>query len=243
MEAKPYLALLRPVSDGPRRPASPTPLEVVDSAVVRMAVYCDSWPGSWEIFVLGPLKAVIEQCPQLRNCDQLGCSCLGWHGLSGPRDPEAILEVWRRQFTTLQFRQRPTDKSEVFTACLRTPAALLDKLLKAAGQAGVFFETRDDGAKQVSKRHSVKRVPKAGLQKAGLQELHCTARLGVRWMSADAEPSKIGGGGAVTLCLRLRFWICSAMAHVWRHKNPSCVLLPGQLLSVHRIAWACSRPS
>ena len=85
-------------------PASAAKIEVVESAVLRLSVYKDQWPQPWSALCLGPLKAIIELCPPLQACDQVGCQCPCWHGLAGPRDPESILELWGRNFTTLQFR-------------------------------------------------------------------------------------------------------------------------------------------
>ena len=67
-------------------------------------MYKDQWPQPWPTLCVGPIKAIIEQCQPLQACDQVGCQCPCWHGLAGPRDPESILELWGRNFTTLQFR-------------------------------------------------------------------------------------------------------------------------------------------
>ena len=75
-------------------PESAARIEIVESAVLRLSVYKDQWPQPWAALCVGPLKLIIEHCPPLQACDQVGCQCPCWHGLAGPRDPESILELW-----------------------------------------------------------------------------------------------------------------------------------------------------
>eukprot|EP00439_Symbiodinium_sp_Y106_P045499 s7201_g5.t1 len=177
-------------------PSTHTHIEIVESAVLRLSVYRDMWPGAWDLFTHGPIKSVIDQCAQLRSCDQLECECPCWHGLRAPKDPEAILEVWGRHFSTMQFRTCSADQADVFSAFLRVPLALQEKLLKAAGGSGIFFEPRDGDSKQPSSAYSVVWIPKGTLQEVTLlKQTHAHAlgiarvglRFGVRCLKAQEE--------------------------------------------------------
>ena len=177
-------------------PSTHTHIEIVDSAVLRLSVYRDMWPGAWDLFTHGPIKSVIDQCAQLRSCDQLECECPCWHGLRAPKDPEAILEVWGRHFSTMQFRTCSADQADVFSAFLRVPLALQEKLLKVAGGSGIFFEPREGDSKQPSSTYSVVWIPKGTLQEVTLlKQTHAHAlgvarvglRFGVRCLKAQEE--------------------------------------------------------
>ena len=177
-------------------PASAAKIEVIDSAVLRLSVYRDQWPQPWTALCTGPLKAVIEQCRPLQACDQVGCQCSCWHGLAGPRDPDSILELWGRNFTSLQFRPCSAAEAEVFSVFLRVPLALREPLLKHSGTDGVFFEPRDGASKKADAAFSVVWLPKSSMQELALyrqtQEhaigiARTGTRLGIRRRQAQEE--------------------------------------------------------
>ena len=114
--------------------------------------------------VFGFLKAVLEHCPPLVSCDQLGCQCPGWHGLAGPHDPEPILELWGRNFATLQFKPCAAAEAEVFSVFVRVPASLQVPLLRFSGSDGVFFEPRDGASKRADPNFSVVWMPRSSVQ-------------------------------------------------------------------------------
>ena len=86
-------------------PAECTPVDVLPSALVRVAVFRDEWGQPWADFVKAPLRAVVAQCKLLTSCSVAGCTCEAFHGVSGPGEPEPILEVFGRQFLQLNLRQ------------------------------------------------------------------------------------------------------------------------------------------
>ena len=85
-------------------PTQVAPLDVVDSTLVRVACFKDQWPGVWRGLIQAPVRAILSQCPQLRTCRALDCACPSWHGLSGPGEPEALLEVFGRQFLNENYK-------------------------------------------------------------------------------------------------------------------------------------------
>ena len=168
-----------------RAPAAPAKLEMVESVVLRLSVYRDTWPQAWASLCLGPLKAILEHCAPLRSCDTIGCKCPCWHGLSGPRDPEPILELWGRHYASLQLRPCAAEDAEVFSVFIRAPSALLTPLLEFSERDGIFFEPRDGATRRVDPRFSVIWMPKASIQEITLcrqTQEHAigAARIGVR---------------------------------------------------------------
>ena len=147
-------------------PSQRMTLDLVPSVILRLAVYRDQWPEPWDVFVQKPEGSVLEVCPALRTCTQVGCSCGSWHGTSGPGVPEALLEVWGRTFATLAFKTcNPLDAS-VFNAFLRVPEELRPTLLAVSGDAGVYFEPRGAEPRDASTEFSVFWLPKADFHTA-----------------------------------------------------------------------------
>ena len=164
--------------------------------MLRLSVYKDQWPQPWATLCMGPLKAVIEQCPSLQLCDQVGCQCPCWHGLAGPRDPESILELWGRNFTSLQFRPSAAAEAEVFSVFLRVPLSLREPLLRHSGVDGIFFEPRDGVSKKADATFSVVWMPKSTLQELVLHRQmqdkaiglgRTGSRLGIRCLQSEEE--------------------------------------------------------
>ncbi|CAE7393753.1 Pol [Symbiodinium sp. CCMP2592] len=171
-------------------------LDLVPSAILRLAVYRDQWEGSWAVFAQKPLRSVLEACSCIRTCSQVGCSCSCWHGSSSPGVPEALLEVWGRGFVTTSFKPCAPEEAEVFNALLRVPAALLPVLLACSGDAGVYFEPRGKEPRDPSSEYSVFWLPKADFHEALVcKQTHADVlgvarvarRFGVRCEKAKAE--------------------------------------------------------
>ncbi|CAE7783021.1 unnamed protein product [Symbiodinium sp. CCMP2592] len=146
------------------QPDSRLTLDIVPSAIVRLAVYRDQWPEDWSSLVKKPLRSVLEVCALLQTCDSAGCTCSKWHGTSSPGVPEAVLEVWGR--ASGSFRACKPEDAAVFNAFLRVPVALGPLLLGYSGEAGVYFEPRGQEARQNSVDYNVFWMPKASYHDA-----------------------------------------------------------------------------
>ena len=178
------------------KPQHAAVLDLVPSSILRVAVYRDEWPESWESLVNKPLRAVLEACVELQTCSQVGCNCQKWHGISGPGEPEALLEVWNRGFLSASFKPCKPAEAVLFNVYLRVPTALLCTLLQAAGTNGVYFEPRGPEPRLHSQEFAVHWLPKAARQDALLvKQTHIAVvglarvgqRYGVRCRQADAE--------------------------------------------------------
>ncbi|OLP95201.1 hypothetical protein AK812_SmicGene22685 [Symbiodinium microadriaticum] len=167
-------------------PAECTPVDVLPSALVRVAVFRDEWGQPWADFIKAPLRSVVAQCKLLTSCSVAGCTCEAFHGVSGPGEPEPILEVFGRQFLQLNLRQAAPSEAQVFNAILRIPLALEEQLQGFSGMGGIYFEPRGDSLRDPSARFSVIWVPRADhkqvlLFKQGNKDVVGLARIGSRY--------------------------------------------------------------
>ena len=104
-------------------------LDQLEVASVKAMVYRDELSVKWEDFVSSPIKHVVHFFPLLKRCQNEDCSCDCWHNPEGLTVKEPLMDVWRRQFLSSGFKQTPAAKADIFSVCLRIPAALLDALL------------------------------------------------------------------------------------------------------------------
>lgn len=107
---------------------------------VKIAVYRDSIDGSWSDFCNSPIKYLIKHLPALTCCDQNGpvdCKCCKWHPPSGSQLRDPLLDVWRRQWVSLQFRPTPMETADVFLVNVRCVAEQELGLLGLCGAHGI----------------------------------------------------------------------------------------------------------
>ena len=167
-------------------PTQVAPLDVVDSTLVRVACFKDQWPGVWRELIQAPVRAILSQCPQLRTCRALDCACPSWHGLSGPGEPEALLEVFGRQFLNENYKGASPSEAFVFNAILRIPSQLVAPLQAASGQAGLYYEPRGADLRAPSLQWTVVWLPRhshaeALVKKQAHTEVVGLARVGERY--------------------------------------------------------------
>ena len=122
------------------------PLEMV---TLKIMTYRDEHQGNWNDFVSAPIKQLVLEFPMLRRCHDASCACACWHNPDGQPSKEPIMDVWKRQFLTSNFRPTPAAKSDIFSVCLRLPAALLPDMLSRSGQFGSYMEPRTPDGQEV----------------------------------------------------------------------------------------------
>ena len=165
-----------------------TPVDVAQSAVVRLAIYRDTFPVPWERFIQSPLREIVAQVPLLQTCSTVGCECQKWHGVAAPGDPPAILENWSRQYFSDTFKVVAPSSAQVFNILLRVPAALESQLQPISGQGGVFVEPRAEGQRMPSPHYSVMWLPKATFEEARLMVQTHDFVLGLARMASKFGP-------------------------------------------------------
>ena len=169
------------------------PLEVV---TLKIMTYRDEYPRNWDEFVSAPIKQLVHDFPVLRRCSVADCTCECWHNPDGLQIKEPIMDVWRRQFLTDQFRPAPALKSVIFSVCLRIPFALLPDLLSRSGKSGSYMEPRTPDGKEVLDTYVVVWAPRMSTSElAHLRQTNPAVigiarlgeRRGVRVLTGQAE--------------------------------------------------------
>ena len=136
------------------------PLEQLDVATVKIMVYRDELPLSWDDFVASPIKHMVRTFPLLRRCTEEDCKCDAWHNRDQLPLKDPIMDVWRRQFLRSGFKSAPALKADIFSVCLRIPMVILQALLEQSGASGAYTEPRTPDGKEVMEEFVVVWAPK-----------------------------------------------------------------------------------
>ena len=139
-------------------------LDQLDVVTVKIMVYRDELSMSWDDFVASPIKHLVRIFPVLARCLNESCSCDSWHNVEKLPVKDPIMDVWRRQFLKSGFRPVAASKADIFSVCLRVPAAILSVLLSMSGVSGAYTEPRTPDGKQVLPEYAVVWAPKLGLR-------------------------------------------------------------------------------
>ena len=176
--------------------ANPVTLPSIDVVTMKFVLFRDEITEDWREICKAPIRFLVSQVPCLRLCTTMDCTCPAWHDVENVGVPDPVLDVWRRQYLQFGFNQcRPQD-ADMYSACLRLPACLTDRLLRSSGSQGIYVEPRSHDGKFIAEEFSVVWAPK--LSKAELVHVRQThpcalglARLGerrgIRTRPQDAE--------------------------------------------------------
>ena len=75
----------------------------------------------------------------LAACHKLGCNCPAFHGTPDGEVLEPILEVFGRQFLTLNLKPVAPESAQLFSAVLRVLRQLEEALQVMSGVNGIYF--------------------------------------------------------------------------------------------------------
>ena len=203
-------------------PKQLTPVEVVKSALVRVAAYRDELSMPWDELVRSPLKAVVSLCPKLTGCERLGCDCPHYHGDGTGADVTPILEAFGRQYLLHTLKQTQPEAAQIFNVVLRVPDLLVDVLQGFSGVSGLYFEPRGATLREASSHYAVVWVPKADNKQAHLLRQTNAKALGI---------ARVGDRYGV----RCRVCDAAALHGALRPDRP--FLAPGQVSIFHVGPW------
>ena len=186
-----------PVHVGKHKPAAD--IEAPTAVCVKIAIYRDSVDGQWADVCRAPIKYLIANLPALNCCDQtdaMDCSCSKWHPPSENQIQDPILDVWRRQWVTLQFKPTAMESADIFLVNLRCIADQEENLLSLSGAHGIYIEPRSLDAREPNRSFQVIWLSNVNLAEAvrlkqcnplvlGLARIG--SRLGLRVKMDDAE--------------------------------------------------------
>ena len=158
----------------------------VQAACVKITLYRDAFPGQWEDFVKAPVRTILQWLTPLQVCDQEPiCSCVKWHRTDENCIRDPILDIWRRQWLSMSFKQASPLQADLFAVNLRYIQELEESLLSMSGTGGVFLEPRSLDSKSPTMDYHVIWLPRSNLQdlmhlRQTIPEILGLARLGTR---------------------------------------------------------------
>ena len=154
---------------------------------VKLSVFRDSIIGSWDDFTKSPIKYILAHVEALNVCQTEGCledgSCHRWHRPTSSSLAEPIADIWRRQWTTTDYKTCPSSEASTFIVSVRFVSTQEQLVLRCSGHAGIFMEPRSIDSKSPSLTYQVLWLPRISFGEA--ERLNqCTATaLGIARMS------------------------------------------------------------
>ncbi|CAK9015453.1 RNase H domain-containing protein [Durusdinium trenchii] len=171
-------------------PDQPLQIQEVSNVVIKVALFRDECPTSWEMIVAAPVKHLLEFFPQLVTCREPSCSCSRFHPQSRD-DSDMIMDVWNRDFVSLKFRRVVPGSADVFMCCLQW-----NLFLRQSGTHGCYTEIRAPDGKCDDIHHFTVWLPRKSLreaqaEQAAIKEASAIIRIGhkygLRVSAKDAE--------------------------------------------------------
>ena len=160
----------------------------VEVACARVTVFRDQLEMAWEEFAARPVKHVVSMLPCLKTCQQHECTCPAWHPVEA-QPPDALLDVFRRQFVVDSGKPVQRDKATAFTVLFRYVKGLEPTVLAASGHKGLFVEPKTEDAMKPHPDYQVIWLPQldfAAVSHKAQCEVHCVGlartarRFGIR---------------------------------------------------------------
>lgn len=122
-------------------------VDQVNTQVVKIMLYRDQADQPWETIMTKPIRYVLDHTPALQVCRQEDCSCQSWH-MTDESPSEPIIDVWARDFTTLQYTKVKASEASVFTCHMRLTEEAFKQVIPLSSKAGIYYEPRTpDGRK------------------------------------------------------------------------------------------------
>ena len=130
-------------------------LDQLDVVTIKIMVYKDEHLTAWDEFISAPIKNLVKVFPILKRCSNDACECPAWHNSDDLPLRDPIMDVWRRQYLNHAFKPVAANKADIFSVCLRVPAAIMSTLLTQSGTAGAYTEPRTPDGKAVLSQYVV----------------------------------------------------------------------------------------
>lgn len=163
-------------------------LVTVSTCVAKFAVFRDETKEEWSNVVAHPMKHLFRHVPPLVACSDPECdgSCENWHSNATFQLAEPILEVWGRQWLTLQFGVTEPSKADIFMVCIRLPQCMKQQMQSYSGESGVYPEPKGVNGRTPSEEFHVCWLPRANhaevtLLKQTVQHVVGLARMGNKY--------------------------------------------------------------
>ena len=153
-------------------------IKEVENKVIRVLLFRDQYSGQWQEIADKPVKSILAMEP--------------FASLA----PHNILDVWDRQFTSLRMSKTPPSDAEVFLVNMRVTADVIQALMGASGNEGLFVEPRSHNGRQPDSEYQIVWLPRKTYAEAVIARQTTTTttvlarsgdKYGLRVPMADAE--------------------------------------------------------
>lgn len=114
----------------------------VDTEVIRVMVFKDTFSKDWQSFSQGPVKVLISLLPALQKCPACGGACKFFHPALDEEVSQVVLDVWAWRWTSIDSKKKLVPQAEVFSVFIRVPKSALVDILALSGWNGIFLEPR-----------------------------------------------------------------------------------------------------
>ena len=163
-------------------------LVTVSTCVAKFAIFRDETKEEWSQVVAHPLRHLFKYVPPLVACIDPECdgSCENWHVNPTFQIAEPILEVWGRQWLSLQFVPIEASKADTYMVHIRYPSCLQHQLQGYSGENGIYLEPKGLDGRTPSDAFTVCWLPRAchsdvTLLKQTVQHVVGVARMGLKY--------------------------------------------------------------
>eukprot|EP00438_Fugacium_kawagutii_P004670 Skav209259 [mRNA] locus=scaffold990:395869:400406:- [translate_table: standard] len=142
-------------------------IEVSEQAVIRIQVYRDQTNFEWSTFCKHPVKQIMGE-------------------VEFQSEPDAVHDVWDRQFLTSKYDKCKPSEAEVFVVTMRVASRLADGLMDHNAINGKFYERRTLNGRRPAEEYEVVWMPRKSLAETMLlkqtnQQPAVIARAGQRY--------------------------------------------------------------
>ena len=130
------------------RAGDPLALDAIPTGTVKLSIFRDEWPDSWEEFTAHPMKLVTQRFQKLVLCRGLRCggTCEKFHPPVDTDIDSVILDLWSRSWQSIRGKKCSPKESDQFQVLLRVPKFCVNQLQGLSGSNGLYIEPRrDDG--------------------------------------------------------------------------------------------------
>lgn len=123
-------------------PSDPTAVDLVDTSVLRFALYKDQCTIPWQSLANKPVRALLE----LEHFADL--------------DKGDLLDVWDRQHLGKQYQKMKPDESAIFSVVMRVRSTCVPKLMEFNSKDGLYIEPRTPNGREPCPEHRVIWLPR-----------------------------------------------------------------------------------
>ena len=177
---------------------NPPSVAALNTQTLKLTVYRDQWPGSWDTFLEKPFREVMRQFPGLQLCREEGCggSCQYYHPPVDETLDTLILDLWNRSWHGPEGKYVKPHEATSWAIMARVPAFARLTIQQLSGSHGLYCEPRTPGGREVDPafaivwlgnlsfsqvQHKAKTTPKV----VAIFRLH--QKYGLRFADSDFE--------------------------------------------------------